>query len=1055
MPNVTLLNDGWSFTLGGGEVNPVTIPHDWLIGDAHNFYTSGVGEYSRKLDLSGIKPGQLVFLRFDGVYMDSELFVNGQKAGEWKYGYTTFEFEITGYISADAINDIRLVVNFDGQSARWYTGAGIYRDVHLIIRNANHFVSDGIYITTALTDGKWTWEADAEVVTDGRAYEVTHTLINPDTEIKPWDINDSSLYTVRSDLTVDGKIEDTVETRIGFRDVKFTTDKGLFVNGNYVKIKGVCLHHDLGSLGAAFSKDAARRQLTIMREMGVNAVRTAHNPPASKFMELCDEMGFLVMSELTDIWVRQKTPGDYSRFFDDWVEKDAASWIRRDRNCPSVILWSVGNEIHDTHIDPEGADKTLRRLLDLVKKHDPKGHAPATLCSNYMTWDNTQSFVDLFKIIGYNYNENLYEPHHKANPDWIIYGGETLSTLQSRDVYHFPLSQNTLGDDDLQCSALGNSTTSWGAESVLACIHDDFNAGFSLGQFLWSGIDYLGEPTPYQTKSCYFGQTDTAGFKKDTYYIFKAAWTDYKEDPFVHIFPYWDFSPGQDIDIRVCSNAPAVALFLDDKQIGKTDIKGKWVADWQLQYKPGILRAEAYDENGNIVAKTIRSSFGDAKSFAANPENYGELDFWTITANDENGKPVENANNRVRISVENGELLALDNGDSTDFESFKSDNKKLFNGKLLAITRRTGADRTRLKVQNDDSDIPVRKVELCLINKDDTGYEIAAKIYPGNSTYDDINWRLTDVGGVDSRLGELIVADDRKSVKIIPKGDGICYVRALPYNGGNHAAFISKYKLELSGFGDSYISPYSFVSATLYTQCNVKPRAGNLRGISTLADKDTHIGFTDLNFGSFGSDEIKMWLFPMNQDPFDFEIWDGLPQNNGKKISTLHYDKGSIWGEYIEATFKLPQRISGISTVCFVFDRKVHVKGFEFTPPDKAFSKLHAAENDGIYGDAFKINGKSVEGIGNNVSIIFDDMDFGINGAGSLKLASRSKLSENSIRIDFTGDKETTTEMITVSGNKDYSENEFKLSSLKYGKNKVTLVFLPGCDIDIEWIIFE
>jgi len=1054
-----LFNDGWKFALDGGEVRPVRIPHDWVIGDAYNFYKSGVGTYTRELSLDNVTQGQRVSLRFDGVYMDSVLEVNGNKAGEWKYGYTAFEFDITDYLKADSVNEIKLTVNFNGQSARWYTGAGIYRDVHLVVKNACHFVTDGVYVTTSFNDGTWSWEADAEVVTDGREYQVRHTLFDGDEvisdnkKIKAWDIDNPKLYVVRSELIVDGNVEDSTDTRIGFRTALFTSDKGFYLNGKYIKLKGVCLHHDLGSLGAAFSKDAARRQLDLMREMGVNAVRTAHNPPAAKFMELCDEMGFIVMNELTDIWVRSKTPGDYARFFDEWVEKDAASWIRRDRHCPSIVLWSVGNEIHDTHIDPESAGKTLRRLLDLVKKHDPNGHALPTLCSNYMTWENTQSFVDLFKIIGYNYNENLYESHHKAHPDWIIYGGETLSTLQSRGVYHFPLSQNTLGDDDLQCSTLGNSSTSWGAESVLACIKNDFDAEFSLGQFLWSGIDYIGEPTPYQTKNCYFGQTDTAGFKKDTYYIFKAAWTDYKEDPFVHIFPYWDFSPGQDIDIRVCSNAPAVAFYFNDKLIEKADIKGKWLVDFNLPYSTGTLKAEAYDENGSVIATTVRSSFGDAVNYVCDCENYGEFDFWSISSTDKNGNPVENANQRVKVSISNGELLTLDNGDSTDFESYITNTKRLFNGKLLAIARRTGDKATAIDIQTDKADIPVRKVELTLISDSDGVFEVKATLFPEDTSYKELNWRLTDAGGVDSPLGEMTVSEDKLSVKVTPRGDGVCYIRALPHNGREHAAFISKFKLEFNGYGSAYLNPYEMISSTLYSLCNVKPRAGNLRGVATHSDKDTHFGFADIDFGAFGSDEMTLWIFPMNSDPFDFEMWEGMPLEGGTLISKLHYNKGSIWGQYIEATFKLPKRLQGVKTISFAFDRKVHVQGFKFNS-NKAFSKLYASENDGLYGDAFKVSGKTVEGIGNNVSLIFDDMDFGDTGVSLLKLSSRSKLSENSVRIDFTNKKETTTEMIAVSGTAEYNTAGFKLSKQIFGKNKVTLVFLPGCDIDIEWIEF-
>jgi len=1061
MPNITLINDRWSFALNDGEPKAVRIPHDWLIGDAYNHYTSGVGHYTRSLDLSQLKPGQRVNLRFDGVYMDSALFVNGKNVGEWKYGYTTFEFDITDYIKADSANEIYVKVNFDGQSARWYTGAGIYRDVHLIIRNSCHFTPDGIYVSTALEDGKWTWEAEAEVVCDGSEYNVVHTLLDSNDKIEEWDINNPRLYTLRSELLVSGTIEDCVETKIGFRDIGFDSDKGFFLNGRNMKINGVCMHHDLGSLGAAFHKDAARRQLSIMREMGVNAIRTAHNPPATGLMDLCDEMGFLVMSELTDIWMHPKTPGDYARFFDDWVDKDAASWIRRDRNRPSVILWSVGNEIHDTHVDSEGGLKTLQRLLELVKKHDPKVNAPPTLCSNFMSGENTQKCIDLFKIIGYNYNENLYNTHHAAHPEWIIYGGETCSTLQSRGVYHFPLSQTTLSDDDLQCSALGNCTTSWGARNVVSCIRDDLNAVFSIGQFVWSGFDYLGEPTPYNTKNCYFGQTDTAGFKKDSFYIFKSAWTDHKEAPFVHIFPYWDFSPGQLIDIRVCSNAPCVALYFDDKLIGKTDIKDKWIADWQLPYNTGTLRAEAYDNNGSIIASTERCSYGDTVCFDISKISYGTLDFFSITAIDGNGRPVENANNRVLVKVENGELLTLDNGDSSDYESYHSDSKRLFNGKLLAIVRRFGENASSITVENDKNDIPIRKVELSADKCDETGnYIIKAKIFPENATSNDLNWRLTDSTGVESQIGALTVADDNLCVNVTPKGDGVCYVRSSPYNNRKHASFISTYKLEFSGVGKPFINPYEFIFAGLYTDYNIEPEVGIERGIATMRNRDLYertmfIGYSNINFGSYGTDEVTVWLFPQESEAFDFEIWDGMPEKDGLRICAVNYDKGSIWNQYIEVTYKLPVRLSGIKTICFAFSNKLHFKGFMFNKLNKGLAKHYTAENDGLYGDAFEINGRCVESIGNNVSLTYEDMDFGEAGVDSFVLSSRSALPENTIRIDFVGEKETTTEMIAVSGSDIYSDKVFKLSKRISGLNKVNFVFLPGSNIDFEWFKFS
>lgn len=495
-------NDGWLFAKGEPEnFMPVSLPHDWLIGDTKNLYQSAVGWYKRELDTGFLKEGQRLFISFDGVYMDSTLYVNGLQVGEWKYGYTAFEFDITDFLHREEINTLLLKVNYMAPSGRWYTGAGIYRDVCLKVKNACHFVSNGIYITTKHQENQWSYEVDAEVESCGKAYEIRHTLLDAEEDIIPWDIENPHLYVMRSELIVDGVVTDTEDTRFGFRTIDFTSNKGFFLNGRHVKLNGVCLHHDLGALGSAVYPDAIKRQLGLLKRMGVNAIRTAHNPPAKAFMTLADEMGFLIMSEILDIWKQSKNPYDYARFFEDWIEKDVASWIRRDRNHPSVILWSIGNEIPDTHNDPEGGIKTIARLMDMVKRHDPKGHAPITLCSNYLPWENTQKCADKVKIVGYNYAEKLYDAHHKAHPDWIIYGSETCSTVQSRGIYHFPLSKSILADDDLQCSALGNSATSWGAKSVEACIKADLATPYSLGQFIWAGQDYIGEPTPYHTKN--------------------------------------------------------------------------------------------------------------------------------------------------------------------------------------------------------------------------------------------------------------------------------------------------------------------------------------------------------------------------------------------------------------------------------------------------------------------------------------------------------------------------------------------------------------------------
>jgi beta-galactosidase len=1059
------LNDAWRFALGEPEnFAPVELPHDWLIADARNLYSSGVGWYERELDAGLLEAGQRLSLRFDGVYMDSAVYVNGRLAGEWKYGYTAFEFDVTDLVRTDRPNLLRVRVDYRSPSDRWYTGAGIYRDVFLVVKPACRFVAGGIAVATVFRDGRWSWEASAEVETGGKAYEVRHRLFDAagaaavrDEDIAAWDVDAPKLYTVRSELIVDGAVADTEDTRTGFRTTEFTTDRGFFLNGRPLKLNGVCLHHDLGALGAAVHPDAVRRQLALFKAMGANAVRTAHNPPAAAFMDLADEMGILVLSEIFDVWRRPKNEFDYARFFDAWSERDVASWIRRDRNRPSVILWSVGNEIHDTHLDAADGAATLSRLLGLVKRNDPAGHAPATLCSNYLPWENTQQCADLVKLVGYNYAEALYPAHHARYPDWAIYGGETCSTVQSRGVYHFPLTASILADDDLQCSALGNSATSWGAKSVEACVRADLAVPYSLGQFVWSGQDYLGEPTPYHTKNSYFGQADTAGFPKDSYYVFKAAWTDYRKAPFVHLFPYWDWSPGQPIDLRVCSNAPAVALYFNGELVGRTTLaragdapgERRYLADFRLAYRPGVLRAVACDESGAAVAEASKRSFGDAAALAVVPDRWGELTFAEISAVDAAGVPVENANRRVRVSVEDGELLALDNGDSTDYDQFGAANRRLFGGKLLAIVRSPAGRTPRIEASFDAADVPIRKIELAA-----DGPVVRARTFPLAATYADLEWRLTDAAGIDSQLGRLAVAPDGRSATVEPKGDGEVYVRCAARNGRGHPSLISVLPLSFTGLGKAFLDPYGFVSGGLYSRSNVEPTNGNERGVATLRDGETRLAFDGLDFGPYGSDEIALPLFPLSKEPFDFEIWEGMPEEGGEKLLTARYDLGSIWNSYQEAVYRLPRRLRGVTTLGLVFRLKVHVKGFRFTKFAKAFQRLPAADCDSLYGDSYRKTGGAVEGIGNNVSLVFADMDFGKGGAAGLELCWRSRLERNAVQLIVADGRGESRRMIEVGRSDEYSSAVFPLGDRLRGPAAVTLSFLPGVQLDLAWIRF-
>ncbi len=765
-----LFNGGWSFWCGEPDLDvseagkhltefqKVDLPHDWLIADAKNLYRDGCGFY-RKIFSMQPKENKRYSLIFEGVYMDTTIWVNEQQAGEWKYGYSTFEIDLTPFVKAGE-NEILVSVNFRSPNSRWYSGAGIYRDVWFKETTKTYIRENGVYIHTEACGEKEGKEpdfllyADTEIVGDAWD-EVRHTLYakreappeielpfelllgdeielveeaspeetyagseradfcvsetiifhntNKNTNIyrvkspRCWDVEHPHLYILKTELWKDGEIIQEEYSQIGFRSIAFDPEQGFLLNGRRVKLNGVCEHHDLGALGAAFHRAAMARKFRILKEMGVNALRGTHNMTAPAVVELADQMGILMISEAFDMWERSKTTYDYARFFKEWSERDVESWVMRDRNHPCIIMFSIGNEIYDTHVDAHGREITVR-LRDLVKKYDYRRNAGITIGSNYMPWENAQLCADEVKLAGYNYGEKYYGKHHKEHPDWVIYGSETSSMVQSRGIYHFPLRASILTEDDEQCSSLGNSPTSWGAKSMERCVCEDRDMDFSMGQFLWTGFDYIGEPTPYHTKNSYFGQVDTAGFPKDAYYVWQSAWTDYRKAPMIHIFPYWDFNEGQSIDIRVCSNAPFVELFCNGKSCGRQQLtheKGSGhhiIADYSLPYEKGVLYAVAYDEEGNVTARETKASFGNSAEIVlrasgrAAVANGRDLFFVEIGTWDEKGNPVENAVDRVTVQVEGaGHLVGLDNGDSTDEDSYKGNSRRLFSGKLLAI----------------------------------------------------------------------------------------------------------------------------------------------------------------------------------------------------------------------------------------------------------------------------------------------------------------------------------------------------------------------------------
>lgn len=1139
-----LFNDGWEFAKSGLDATdhaglrfePVDLPHDWLIYNTLALYENGIGWYRKKFMWTGRDRELLIC--FDGVYMDSSVYVNGQLAGEWKYGYSSFEHDITG-AAVEGENEIVVKVVHQSPNSRWYSGAGIYRNVWLKERDRNHILTDGIYVTAKQREDGWLVEIDTDVkieenvlishhiIYQGRTVAASSERVTSSSSpvaknsqtlsVKSpllWSTDEPNLYRIVTQMhregagSAEGQAGEELESitsPLGFRSIVLDPEQGLQVNGKKLKLNGVCEHHDLGALGAAFNIHALRRRFEILKEMGVNAIRTAHNMPAPELMDLADEMGLFVVSEAFDMWERPKTTYDYARFFKDWAYRDVKSWVLRDRNHPSLLMWSIGNEIYDTHADERGQEVT-RMLMEYVLEFDPKQNARVTIGSNYMPWENAQKCADIVKVAGYNYAEKYYHKHHEEHPDWIIYGSETASVVQSRGVYHFPFEKSILADDDEQCSALGNSSTSWGAKSAEACILAERDTPFSLGQFLWTGFDYIGEPTPYHTKNSFFGQIDTANFKKDSFYIYQAAWTDYRTKPMVHVFPYWDFNDGQIIDVRVCSNAPKIELQFNGATIGTHEIDHEHgtqlVGWWKVPYAKGEIKAIAYDETGKVIATDIRKSFGDAERIRLHANKEGlvadgtDLIFVEIGMLDSEGHPVDNANNRVHVKVTGtGRLIGLDNGDSTDFDPYKGKSRRLFSGKLMAIigaTLEPGKIRIEVSsegmrtevaefesrpvkegrpegisantrnqelqcVTGDYDEIPLRKIEIISesgqhLDESTKEITVRAKLWPENCTYRDVEWRAVTDEGIDSNIAK--VEANGLEAKISAIGDGVFRLRCMTKNGTDKTKLISQLEFKATGLGTAYKDPYGFISAGLYDYSKGEVGNGNERGVATSRDGETHVGFRDIDFGPYGSDTITLPIFALSSEEYTIQIWEGMPGEKDRSlIADVIYQKPSKWNVYQEETYRLTKRLRGITSISFVLRQKVHIKGFSFERQNRAFKQNTAASCDRIYGDTFTLVEDRVEGIGNNVSLEFEHMDFTGEGVSKLVINGRSPIDNNTIHIRFAGENGESNQLVEFKKSAGYEERVFKLEQVT-GVQKVTFIFLPGSNFDFGWFRF-
>ena len=1117
-----LYNAGWEFVkLPNGSAyidaeaavwTKIDLPHDFLISQEDALYETADGWYRCVLHVPADWLDKAVILRFDGVYMDCDVLLNGDVICTHHYGYTCFNAELTGRLQAGD-NVLHVHIRHQSPNSRWYSGAGIYRDVTLHVLPKRHIALDGTYITTRRNGADWTITIETELTGEGAEWSIVHRLMDPhdivceatakvdgnkatavmtvhDPDL--WEVGDGGCYEL---ITTFG--EQVIRENIGFREIEITTDRGLFVNGKHVKLHGVCLHHDLGCLGSAFNVTAARRQLEAMKRMGVNSLRTSHNPPAKQVMDLCDELGILVVDEAFDMWQQPKTTYDYARFFDVDVEADVAYWVRRDRNHPSLLMWSIGNEIGDTNNNPEQAGKVTQMLCEYVRRHDPKGNGMTTIGSNYMPWAGAQHCAQFVEAVGYNYGEKLYEKHHVEHPEWGIYGSETASTVSSRGVYRFPMSAPILTDDDLQCSSLGNSNTSWGTQNVAKMIVDDLNCEYSLGQYIWTGIDYIGEPTPYHTRSSYFGAMDTAVFPKDYWYLYKALWTD---KPTVHIGVHWDWNPGQTIDVPVMTNGASVELFLNGVSLGvkAVDLRDGdqcWPV-WQVPFAAGELKAVAYTADGAVLSEDTRVTSVNTARIVLSTERHvlsasgSDLSFVTMMAVDAQGNPVENACNRVHVSVTGqGMLMGLDNGDSTDRDGYKTTTRRLFNGKLLAVIGDIGEEGnvhievTSPGMETVTLDIPVvrgvnacqrvRSVPLCreevmpdeiLVRKielipmgskhltpDNKAVSFRVVTHPANAMPQELNFRITNAKGIESPCATYAVEGDIVTVTAL--GDDTVYLRASCNNGYSHARIISQQDILIEGLGQPNLDPYSFISGGLYTLSYGELTSGNEQGVAFARDGESMAGFVNVDFGTVGSDEITLPIFALDSSHYDVTLWDGHPRDGGEIIAVLPYQKVSRWNVYQPETYKLPQRLTGLHTLCFTMNRKVHLKGFSFTKQSRAWMKLSTLQADAVYGDSFARTAEGVLGIGNNVSLVYGNMDFADATRAMLTIDGCTPLKENPITIRFQNEAgESLTTLAQFKGN-ERAEQSFLVEVLP-GVCTVSFVFLPGCQFDFYGFIF-
>lgn len=757
-----LLEEGWKFTREDGEFAPVafddsqwqsvTVPHDWAIygpfdsnNDAQvvaitqNFETRaslktgrtgglpyvGTGWYRLDFDVPGFAEGKKAELLFDGAMSYSKVYVNGKYVGEWPYGYNSFHFDVTDFINPDGKDNV-LAVRLENlpQSSRWYPGAGLYRNVHLIVTDDVHIPVWGTQIICSEISEK-SANVNLKIKINGKADKVRTDIVSPAGKVvasitdskassegveqnvvvkKPalWSPESPSLYEAVSYVYVGEEIVDEYTTVFGIRSIELIADKGFFLNGKVRKFQGVCNHHDLGPLGAAINEAALRRQLTLLKEMGCDAIRTSHNMPAPELVRLCDEMGFMMMVEPFDEWDIAKCRNGYHLLFDEWAEKDMVNMLRQFRNSPSVVMWSIGNEV-PSQCDESGYE-TAKFLVEICKREDPTRFITCGMDQVLCVLKN--GLATLLDVPGFNYRVHLYDQAYDVLPHKLVLGSETASTISSRGVYKFPVKKTArVYYEDLQCSSYDLEYCGWSnVPDIDFAKAEDFE--WEIGQFVWTGFDYLGEPTPYNlmpNHSSNFGIIDLASIPKDRYYLYRSVWRPDVET--LHILPHWTW-PGREGEITpvfVYTNYPSAELFINGVSQGvrtkdKSDEQGRYRLMWnEVVYEPGVVKVVAYNEKGKAVAeKEVRTAGEphhlelkvDRPQIAADGKDLAYVEI-SVVDKDGNLCPTDGRLASFTTEGESGFYRASANGDPTCLDLFHLPQMHFFSGKLTAIVQAT------------------------------------------------------------------------------------------------------------------------------------------------------------------------------------------------------------------------------------------------------------------------------------------------------------------------------------------------------------------------------